>query len=90
MANVNIRVDENLKKQTEGVLSELGLTLTSATNAFYRQIVLHGGIPFELRLDPFYCAKNQERLRKTISDYNAGIGTPVVTSLADLEKMADE
>jgi DNA-damage-inducible protein J len=51
MANVNIRVDDALKRDTEGVLSELGLSMSAATNLFYKQVVRFGGIPFELRID---------------------------------------
>jgi DNA-damage-inducible protein J len=51
MANVNIRVDDALKRDTEGVLSELGLSMSAATNLFYKQVVRFGGIPFELKID---------------------------------------
>jgi len=52
MANVNIRVDDAVKKQAEFIFSELGLSLSSATSIFYRQVVRTGGIPFELKLEP--------------------------------------
>jgi DNA-damage-inducible protein J len=51
MANVNIRVDDSLKRDTEGILAELGLSMSAATTLFYRQVVRYGGIPFELRVD---------------------------------------
>jgi len=51
MANVNIRVDDSLKRDTEGVLSELGLSMSAATNLFYKQVVRFGGIPFDLKVD---------------------------------------
>ena len=44
--NVSIRVDEELKKDVEALFSELGLTLSSATNVFYRQALRTKGIPF--------------------------------------------
>jgi len=50
MANVNIRVDDALKKDTENILSALGLSLSAATNLFYRQVVRYGGIPLDLRV----------------------------------------
>jgi len=52
MANVNIRVDDTVKKQAEAIFSELGLSMSSATSIFYRQVVRTGGIPFELKLEP--------------------------------------
>ena len=51
MANVNIRVDDTLKRDTEVVLSELGLSLSAATTLFYKQVVRYGGIPLDLRID---------------------------------------
>jgi len=50
MANVNIRVDDSLKRDAEGVLAELGLSMTTATTLFYRQVVRFGGIPFPLKI----------------------------------------
>ena len=62
MANLNIRVDDTLKKQAEAIFSELGINLSVATNIFLKQVVRYNGIPFELRIDPFYSAQNQARL----------------------------
>ncbi|MCL1982788.1 MAG: type II toxin-antitoxin system RelB/DinJ family antitoxin [Clostridiales bacterium] len=52
MANVNIRVDDKLKREAEGIFAALGLTMSAATNVFYKQVVRFGGIPFSLRVDP--------------------------------------
>lgn len=90
MANVNIRVDDKLKKEAEYILSELGLTLSAATNVFYKQIVRFGGIPFELKLDPFYSHENQARLQKSIDDYESGNNLPVIKTIDELEDMANE
>ena len=49
--NLNIRVDENLKRRAEGIYNELGMTLTTAMNLFLRSSVRYGGIPLELRLE---------------------------------------
>ncbi len=62
MANLNIRVDDSLKKQAEMVFSELGISMSAATTMFLKQVVRCNGIPFELRADPFYSVVNQERL----------------------------
>lgn len=62
MANLNIRVDDTLKKQAETIFTELGISLSAATTMFLKQVVRCNGIPFELRVDPFYSAENQRRL----------------------------
>ena len=90
MANVNVRVDDTVKDEAEKIFSELGLTISAATNVFYKQVIRTGGIPFELTTEPFYSASNQRRLEKAIAAYEAGKTKPVMKSIADLEKMADE
>ncbi len=62
IANLNIRVDDTLKRQAEAIFSELGINLSVATTMFLKQVVRYNGIPFELRIDPFYSAQNQARL----------------------------
>lgn len=62
MANLNIRVDDTLKKQAEQIFSELGINLSVATTMFLKQVVRYNGIPFELRIDPFYSPENQAHL----------------------------
>ena len=51
MANVttSIRMDADTKKKASELLNELGLDLSSAVNIFLRQVVLHGGLPFEIK-----------------------------------------
>ncbi len=49
--NLNIRVDEELKRDAEAIFHELGLSMSSAINIFLRHCVRYGGIPFELRID---------------------------------------
>ncbi len=58
----NISVDDNLTKQAETIFAELGISLSTATTIFFKQVVRCNGIPFELRIDPFYSPENQERL----------------------------
>jgi DNA-damage-inducible protein J len=90
MANVNIRVEDTLKQKAESIFTDLGLSMSAATNVFYRQVVRCGGIPFELRIDPFYSAENQSYLQKAISDYETGKTRPVIKTMAELEEMAGE
>ena len=47
-ANVQVRMDEDLKKSTEDTLKSMGLTMSSAITMFCRQVVNQGRIPFEI------------------------------------------
>ena len=49
--NMSIRMDTELKKQAEAVLSDMGLNMTTAMNMFLRQVVRQGRIPFEIATD---------------------------------------
>lgn len=75
--NVNIRVDEELKRQAEGLLADMGLNMTTAVNIFLRQVLRTGGIPFEIttRADDFYNLANQQRLNRAIDRLEKGLGT---------------
>ena len=53
MANtsaVYARIDTNLKDNAESLLSQLGISPSSAIQMLYSQIVLKKGMPFELKL----------------------------------------
>lgn len=49
--NLNIRVDEELKRKAEAIFNELGLNMSTAMNMFLRYSVRYGGIPFDLRVE---------------------------------------
>ena len=72
-----VRIDEELKKQTEVLLTEMGLNMTTAVNMFLRQVLRTGGIPFEVtaRKDDFYNPANQQVLRESIERLEKGLGT---------------
>ena len=50
MATINIRIDEDLKRESEKVLSELGLGMTSALTIFLKTVVRTNSIPFPLEI----------------------------------------
>jgi DNA-damage-inducible protein J len=47
---INIRLDEATKRAAERVFSKLGLAPSEAVRLFYRQVALHRGIPFSVRI----------------------------------------
>lgn len=50
-ASVNVRINENIKQHAESILEDLGLSRAVAIDLFYRQIILHNGLPFDLKLN---------------------------------------
>jgi DNA-damage-inducible protein J len=49
-ATARARMDAALKEEAEGILAECGLNATQGINLFYRQVVLHRGLPFDVRI----------------------------------------
>ena len=49
-ANVNVRIQENIKQQAEQILETIGVPRATAIDMFYRQIILNKGIPFLLTI----------------------------------------
>lgn len=45
-ANVNARVEENVKTKAEDILSAMGIPASVGINMFYRQIIYCHGLPF--------------------------------------------
>ena len=49
-ANLYARIEPDLKEQAEAILASLGVTSSNAITMFYKQIVLHRGLPFDVTL----------------------------------------
>ena len=45
---INIQVDSDVKKEATMVLTDLGLSMSSAITLFLKQVIKHNGIPFEI------------------------------------------
>ena len=74
MAQINIRIDDNLKEQAEILFEELGLNMSTAFNVFIRQSIRQGGIPFEIttQVDSFYSESNMRTLITSIKEADEG------------------
>ena len=49
--NINIRMDENLKRDFDNLCNDLGLTMTTAFTVFAKTVVRRQRIPFEISMD---------------------------------------
>jgi DNA-damage-inducible protein J len=49
-AMTHARLTPEVKRQAEIILKELGISISAAQEIFYRQIIAHRGIPFDVRL----------------------------------------
>ena len=83
--NVNIRMDEELKKQFDNFCSDIGMSMTTAICVFAKKAVRERRIPFDITADsdPFYSSANIERLKSSIAQMEATGGTVHEVNLDD-------
>lgn len=72
MAQVNVRIEDELKEKAEALFDELGLNMSTAFTMFIKAAVRQNGMPFQLSIDPFYSEKNLKVLRESIHDADEG------------------
>ena len=48
-ANINIRIDPEVKSKAEKLYADFGITLTDAINIFLHKSIMEGGLPFEMK-----------------------------------------
>ena len=85
MPTVQFRTDETTKIQSAEIFRQLGITMSDAINMFLRQSILHGGLPFELKL-PRYNKTTLAALADMEQSKGKDIrGKDVCSALADLK-----
>ena len=69
---IRARVEPKLKRQAEELFSELGLSATEAITLFYKQVTLHRGLPFTVRMPNVETAEalRQARDGDDLSEYS--------------------
>jgi len=86
MANLQIRIDDELRQQAQQIANDMGMDLTTAVRVFLKQMVNDQGLPFKPELDPFYAPSNKAALKRSINQLNKG--QVVTKSWEELEAMA--
>ena len=80
-ATLNLRINPEVKKSAEIVLSQLGVPMATAIDMFLKQVTLTGGIPFAVTLpkapasvnmDVMSLTQIREKLDEGLSDINSG------------------
>ena len=82
-ANINLRIEPDVKAQADAVFSNLGISVTDAINVFLHASIMEGGFPFQPK-QPRY---NRETLMamQEAKDIMAGkVEAKRYSSLSDL------
>jgi len=58
---IQTRIDENTKTQVQAILAALDISMSQAISMFLRQIVIHRGIPFELKIPNALTARTLDK-----------------------------
>ena len=85
MKLINIRIDEDLKKEMEIVCNDLGINITTAFTIFAKKLTREKKIPFSVSIDPFYSNENIKALQNSIDEVKEG--KIVIKSIEELEAM---
>jgi DNA-damage-inducible protein J len=70
---IRARLEPQLKREAEVVLSEIGLSPAEAIRLFYKQVSLQKGLPFEVRIPnaATRSAIREVRQRKKLKSYQS-------------------
>ena len=72
MANMQIRIDDDLKAETTLLLDQMGLDPTTAVRMFLKEICRTHALPFQPKADPSYNRANVAHLEKALDDVRHG------------------
>lgn len=84
---LQIRIDDNLKKQASEVFEKMGLDLSTAIRIFLKKSVLENGIPFDLKLQQ--TVNNFDKSLKKANDISKANGNSEM-SLEEINKIISE
>ncbi len=85
-ANVNSRMQSDIKQQAERIIERLGIPRSVAIDMYYRQIIAHNGIPFSVTLP----AKVPARDEMTKAEFNRMMATGLQQAKDDDSFNVDE
>ena len=80
---ITARIDPELKRDTESVLKELGLTTTQAITLFFRQIRLRKGLPFSVSIPN---PETDQAIREALTSQNLHSADNLDTLFNDLRE----
>ena len=83
MAQISLRIEDDVKKKAEQACADIGMSLSTAINIYLKKLGREKRIPFEVSVDPFYSEENMARLRKSVEQMESTGGTVHEVDLDD-------
>ena len=75
MAQISLRIADDVKRNAERVCEDIGMSMSTAVNIYLKRLGREGRIPFDVSVDPFYSRENIAVLDRRIADMKAGKNT---------------
>lgn len=90
MTTVTLRFDDEMKRDLDKMVDEMGMNLTTFFMIYAKRALRDRKIPFEITapVDPFYSDTNKARLRESEQQFLEG--RTITRTMEELEAMADE
>lgn len=82
-AYISVRIQPDVKAETDSILQSLGISATEAISMFYNQINMRRGLPFPVEIP-------NEVSRQAIQDAVNGVNMQTVNSVEELMKAMEE
>jgi len=70
---VNIKVDDNTKREIEILFDKLGMNITTAVNMFFKQSLMEDALPFQPKV--MYKKGKHIPLKERLKDFNGSFET---------------
>ena len=82
-ANINLRIEPDVKAQADAVFSSLGISITDAINVFLHASIMEGGFPFQPR-QPRYNRETLTAMQEAKDIMEGKVEAKRYSSLSDL------
>ncbi len=82
-ANINIRIEPEIKQEAEDLFGSFGISVTDAINIFIHTSLMEGGFPFAVK-QPRYNSETEAAIREVRDILNGNTATKSFTSAKDL------
>lgn len=81
---INMRVNENIKIESERILNNLGLNISSAIDIFLNQVINYRGLPFKVELPNEVESLKREKIAKSINKTGGVSLSPKLDKIVNL------
>ena len=85
-ANINIRVEPEVKSTVDGIFSHFGITIADAVNIFLHKVMIVRGMPFDITLPKY----NEETLSAMLEARDIANGKIKTKSYSSVKEMVAE